>query len=236
MNLATAMRMHWPNTSKKFDMKNHYFPPSQLADQYLRGLKGLEVGASAHNSYYLDTINVDFTNEFTVYKQEEVNMCGKYAPVDIVADAKEIPVDNESFDFVISSHMLEHHWDPISVVIEWARIAKQYIFITVPRKDLTFDKDKPVTPVHDLVRRYTGALEKLQTEIADDHWSIWDVNEFRNFVGYMCALCNLEVVAFQEIDDKVGNGMTVLFKKRSYEQPKENKGLEDRNQTVQDNG
>ncbi len=212
-------------------MKNICFPPSPLADRYLRKLKGVEIGASAHNSYYLDTINVDYTNDFTIYKQEEVNMCGKWAPVDVVADAAKLPFQNESFDFVISSHMLEHHWMPIAVVGEWCRVAREYIFITVPRKDLTFDKDKPVTPINELLLRHIGAIVKTLDSVPDDHWNIWDIHEFRNFVGYCAAIYNLEVIEFQEKDDKVGNGMTVLFKKRKSNVNSENSQSEERYQS-----
>lgn len=187
------------------------FPPSKLALTYLKGLKGVEIGGSAHNDYGLDTINVDYTDEFTVYKQEEVNMCGEYRKVDVVADAAKLPFEDKSFDFVISSHMLEHHYDPIAVVLEWSRVAKKYLFITVPRKDLTFDKDKEVTPLSHLQDRYIGWRKKPDEAPADDHWTIWDEDAFRSFCEYMCVLMQAKIHTFQSPDDKVGNGMTVMF-------------------------
>lgn len=186
------------------------FKTSNLANQYLKGLKGVEVGGSAHNSYDLDTINVDYTQDFTIYKQQEIELCGSYMPVDIVADAAKLPFDNKSYDFIISSHMLEHHYNPILVLKEWARVASKYIFITVPRKDLTFDKDKPVTLWHELVERYHKP-EIPENQPSDDHWNIWDVEQFRFFCEMIAKNINAKIIDFQEIDDKVGNGMTVLF-------------------------
>ena len=39
------------------------FKDSQLAHKYLDGLKGLEIGGSAHNPFNLDTLNVDYTDD-----------------------------------------------------------------------------------------------------------------------------------------------------------------------------
>ncbi len=41
------------------------FRESQLAHKYLDGLKGLEIGGSEHNSFGLDTLNVDYTDDMT---------------------------------------------------------------------------------------------------------------------------------------------------------------------------
>jgi SAM-dependent methyltransferase len=188
------------------------FPLSGLATKYLTGLKGVEIGGSAHNSYELDTINVDYTDDMnTVYKKSEIEMCGEAMPVDVVADGANLPFDNNSFDFVISSHMLEHHYDPIDTIKEWHRVARKYIFITVPRKDLTFDAEKPTTHWSELEERHKKFTEKPDHSPADDHWSVWDIEAFRYFCMRMATMLDMTIVEFQEKDDKVGNGMTVLF-------------------------
>lgn len=61
------------------------------------------------------------------------------------------PVDNETYDFVHSSHCLEHLNDPIEGLKNWIRVLKPdgYLIITVPDEDLyeqgvfpsTFNKD-----------------------------------------------------------------------------------------------
>ena len=188
------------------------FPKSHLATKYLTGLRGVEIGGSAHNAYGLDTINVDYTDEVTVYKEAEVRECGEMLKVDVVADAADLPFARKSYDFVISSHMLEHAYDPISVIQEWERVAMQYLFITVPRKDLTFDKDKDVTPFLTIYERYDQYPDPSSGPPSDDHWSIWDIHGFREFCNFCCTYFNMEIKEFQEKDDKVGNGMTVLFK------------------------
>lgn len=65
------------------------FPESRLAHRLLDGLKGLEIGASSHNPYGLDTWNVDFTDGFTIFKQAEIGTGNGMAKVHIVAPGVE---------------------------------------------------------------------------------------------------------------------------------------------------
>jgi SAM-dependent methyltransferase len=191
------------------------FPHSALATKYLKGLKGVEIGGSAHNDYFLDVVNVDYTDEHTIYKQHEIDLCGECRKVDVVADATNLPFGKGWWDFVLTSHVLEHLWDPIGALMEWKRVSKKYIFITVPRKDLTFDKDKPVTDFYELVDRHNKIILQPADSPKDDHWTIWDVEQFRFFCNEMADELDLNIVEFQDLDDKVGNGMTVLFELRN---------------------
>lgn len=51
----------------------------------------------------------------------------KTSSVDVVADARQLPFINESFDHVYSSHLIEHvsHQEVKSVLTEWVRCLKQ---------------------------------------------------------------------------------------------------------------
>ena len=78
------------------------FKDSALAHKYLDELKGIEIGGSAHNPFNLDTLNVDYTDDMdTVFKQAEEKICGEKMPVDIVASGDNLPLKDESVDFVI---------------------------------------------------------------------------------------------------------------------------------------
>jgi hypothetical protein len=89
--------------------KSKYFPESKLAHELLGGLKGLEIGGSAHNAFGLDTLNVDYTNAMdTIFKKSEIEFCGVAMPVDLIADGDRIPVPDKSFHYIISSHVIEH--------------------------------------------------------------------------------------------------------------------------------
>jgi ubiquinone/menaquinone biosynthesis C-methylase UbiE len=189
------------------------FPESKLAHKYLDGLIGLEIGGSIHNPFGLNTKNIDYTDSSkTVFKEEENEMCGESLPVDIVAQGDSIPVPDESYDFIVSSHVLEHFPDPIRALKEWQRIVKEggYIFIIIPHKERTFDRNKSRTKPEELIKRHeTGKYPEPSSR--SKHYSYWITEDFIDFVENI----NLkwQVVDFLDTDDKVGNGFTVVIKK-----------------------
>lgn len=184
------------------------FPESQLAHQLLDGLTGLEVGASAHNGFGLNTINVDLYPPDPVgnpYTREQITLCGEWAAVDIIAPGNKIPVPDKSFDFVISSHVIEHFFDPIGALKEWVRIARKYIYIICPLHDaLESDKGKLITGMQELLMRHAGDIPDPGT---DEHHTRWTVETFIE----MCNLQGWYVSHWQSRDDKVGNGFCVVI-------------------------
>ncbi len=184
------------------------FPESQLAHKYLDGLKGLEIGGSAHNPFGLNTKNVDYTDSMdTIHKKMEVEMCGKALKVDIVAEGDNLPFPDKSVDFVISSHVIEHFWDPIKALKEWERVATKYIFLIVPHKLRTFDKDREITETSELWARHNGEVEKPESA-PKDHYSVWDTRAFLD----LCKDLGYNVIEFEDVDTKAGNGFSVLIK------------------------
>ena len=185
------------------------FPESQHAHKWLDGLKGLEIGGSAHNAFGLDTLNVDYTDDLTtVFKEMEVQMCGEAMNVDIVADGCNIPVPDKSFDFVISSHVIEHIFDPIAALKEWSRIVKQYIYVIVPhRYALESDRNKPLTDLQEFIDRHAGIIPSPKDDL-HEHYSIWTPASFEAMLLHF----GFEVVDMLSTDDKAGNGFTYLIK------------------------
>ena len=106
---------------RHFPMK---FKESALAHKLLDGLEGIEIGGSAHNSFGLKTRNVDYRDGMTIYKEEEIRQCGQVLPVDILAPGDELPLADNSVDFVLSSHVIEHFPDPIKALKEWRRVVR----------------------------------------------------------------------------------------------------------------
>lgn len=183
------------------------FHESALAHHYLDGLRGLEIGGSAHNPFGLNTLNVDYTDDMaTVYKKAEIEMCGEAMPVDIIAKGDCIPYHAKSVDFVISSHVIEHFWDPIAALKEWARIARRYIFIIAPQRDaLESDRSKPLTPLSELIARHNRTIPPPAFDT--EHYTRWTCATFCE----MCAHIGLNVIQTQDPDDKVGNGFTIVI-------------------------
>ena len=188
--------------------KSKYFKESALAHKLLDGLDGLGVGDSAHNDWGLKTKNVDYTGSMeTVFKKAEVALCGEARAVDIVALGDNIPVPSKSFDFVISSHVIEHFWDPIKAIKEWERIARKYIFIICPQPNADpGDVGQLITGLQELIQRHTG---KIPPPEVDDHrhWTRWTCETFRD----MCSAYGWRVSNWQDPDDKVGNGFTIVI-------------------------
>src|SRR5579863_5575294 len=189
------------------------FKESALAHKLLDGLEGLEIGGSAHNAFGLKTRNVDNTAELTCFKQEEIKLCGEALPVDIVSPGDQLPFEDSSVDFVISSHAIEHFSDPIKALKEWYRVVKPggYLYIIAPHKERTFDKDRERTPLAELIERH-------RTGIGPDpygpHCSVWITEDFVELVKYM----GWNIVAVQDVDDKVGNGFAVVIRKTTAQQ------------------
>lgn len=135
-----------------------YFRPSALATKYLETLHGVEIGASAQNSFQLKrSINVDFSDEQGGLWQSK--SCPP-AVVNIVANGDDLPFKDSTLDYVLSSHVIEHFFDPVKALREWHRVIKPggYIYVIAPHRDRTFDRIREVTPVAELLERSTGKI------------------------------------------------------------------------------
>jgi len=170
----------------------------------LEGLKGIEVGGSAHNDYFVDAINVDrWAGPDTIYKAEEHRLAGRRRHVDLVAEGDRLPLGDSAVDFVLASHVIEHIPDPVAALREWQRVARRYLFLVVPHRYRTFDAKRPLTPVQELLHRHDAGF----TSDEDHHWSVWTCESFLE----LCAALGLRVVEHQDPDTKVGNGFAVVI-------------------------
>jgi SAM-dependent methyltransferase len=197
-------------------------PESELAHKYCIG-KGLEIGGSANNPFGLNTLNVDFTNSTdTVFKKEEIRLCGKALKVDIVASGDDIPLPDESQDFIISSHVIEHFPNPIKALTEWDRLVKPggTIFMIVPHKERTFDKHKACTTLNHIVEDFKSNNAEPHIN-PDGHDHCWVTETFVELIKYMIENLGMqwEIAEVQDVDDKVGNGFTVVLRKIKTREP-----------------
>jgi predicted SAM-dependent methyltransferase len=76
---------------------------------------------------------------------------------DIVSNGESFPtIADNTLDFVIANHVLEHVTDPIGSIAEWHRILKPggILLMAVPDKRFTFDKDRERTRLSHLIEDY----------------------------------------------------------------------------------
>lgn len=179
-------------------------PPSAFVKRHLDGMVGVEIGAAAHNDFGLRAINVDRYPEMdTPYKDEERRLCGTARMIDLVAPGDVLPFKDGAVDFVFASHVIEHFPDPVRALKEWRRVASRRVVVVAPHRDRTFDRDRELTPIAELLDRHAAGF----TSQEDKHWSVWTRETFVE----MCEAAGLRVVDSLDPDDKIGNGFIVVI-------------------------
>jgi SAM-dependent methyltransferase len=177
---------------------------SRFVDSYLEGLSGIEIGGSAHNDFRLRALNVDVHSDMdTIYKEEEWRLSGRKRKVDVVAPGDDLPFGNDAVDFVFASHVIEHFPDPVRALQEWIRVARNYVVLVIPHRERTFDHERDLTEVDELLQRHEQGLASTE----DKHWSVWTLESFVE----LCDRLDLTVVGTLDPDDKVGNGFMVAL-------------------------
>ena len=198
------------------------FKDHDYAHQLLDNLAGIEIGGSAHNSFNLPNCkNIDYSdNMHTIFKIEEEKMCGEKMPVDIVAEGDDLPLEDNSVDYCISSHVLEHFPDPILALKEWLRVVRPggYVFSIVPKQNALPTETRPCTQLQELLDRHEGRMKPEDVVMEDGsrgtpdnrgHWSVWNLEDFLP----VCEHFGWNVIYTEETDSKCGNGWTVVIQK-----------------------
>lgn len=134
-----------------------YSKRREIAFEYLKG-EGIEVGPlnaplevpPGVKVHYIDRMSV---GELRKHYPElaDVNL----AEVDIIDDGETLSsIQDNSWDFVIANHMIEHCQDPIGALGNFLRVVKPegIVYMGVPDKRHTFDRDRPLTSLEHLIR------------------------------------------------------------------------------------
>jgi len=78
-----------------------------------------------------------------------------------VAEAAELDfIGNGEYDYVLSSHCLEHLANPLGALKEWKRVLKNegLLVLVVPHKDGTFDHRRPISTLEHLIQDYDSGM------------------------------------------------------------------------------
>ncbi len=93
-------------------------------------------------------------------------------PIDIVADAEDLsPIPDQSQDFVIACHLLEHLENPLRGLAEMARVLRPggILYAALPDPRLTFDRDRELTPVEHVINEFHQGVEATR----EAHYVDW---------------------------------------------------------------
>ena len=146
------------------------------------GKKGIRIGGE---------LSSDEFRECTSYSTKiiDVNIVperlGQPTNADYLTDATNLYFAKDGeFDFVCSSHVLEHIASPIKALYEWKRVIREggLIYCGVPDKRFTFDHRRQRTTLSHLIEDYQKDVDQSDmTHIRDlvDNWderldSCWD--------------------------------------------------------------
>jgi SAM-dependent methyltransferase len=218
--------------------------------RFIRG-QGLEIGAlheplpTFHDAKvrYVDSL----PNEGLGRAYPEVADKPQVA-VEIVDDAEFLAkISDESVDFVIANHVLEHCRDPIRALCAMLRVVPPsgIIYLAIPDKRFTFDHRRAATPYEHVLRDYReGAevsdrqhyeewrrdvlqidegvttpmpIEALRSAHPDIHFHVWTQREIVALLGGVQRDLNL---AFEiEMLAKNGSEMVVVLRKSAAVSP-----------------
>lgn len=190
------------------------FGTSKLANKYLGGLTGIEIGGAAHNPFCLNTINIDYTDDpYSPWANEQRRHGNEPLHVDILCNGEDIDImfEENTYDFVLSSHSLEHIWNPIKALRAWIKVIKPggYVFLVLPHREHDFSTvNLPSTTLAELILRDAGIAVNCRGGFIE-HYNLWHIQDFLD----LCRYLNLKVIETQSVDDKVGNGFTVVIQK-----------------------
>jgi SAM-dependent methyltransferase len=104
----------------------------------------------------VDNVNFRDTTEWhgTIRGGEQFLFNARKAPgLQLIREAGDLRgITDHSYDFILSSHMLEHAANPIGVLREWLRVLRPggVVQLVLPHKDGTFDHRRPVTKLEHL--------------------------------------------------------------------------------------
>lgn len=124
---------------------------SPLVKRYCTG-RGVEIGAG--KIPYCSPSNTEFLD------RHAANADGTRSP-DMVSEADSIPRPDNHYDFLLSSHCLEHVPNTIRTLKEWLRVLKQngIVFLILPHGDRTFDRLRQKTPLQHHIDDFDAGVQ-----------------------------------------------------------------------------
>ncbi|MCU1332887.1 MAG: class SAM-dependent methyltransferase [Candidatus Angelobacter sp.] len=85
-----------------------------------------------------------------------------------------------TYDFVLSSHNLEHIANPVKALQNWKRVLKPrgFLLLVLPDKHRTFDYRRPVTTLDHLYEDYARDTGEDDMTHVEEFVTLWDYKKF----------------------------------------------------------
>ncbi|MGO9490145.1 MAG: methyltransferase domain-containing protein [Solirubrobacteraceae bacterium] len=188
----------------------------RLANRYLRG-SGLEIGA-LHNPLTTPagaTVRyVDRMDTAALRRQYPDLAERRLVQVDVIDDGETLRTQaDESADFIIANHFIEHTEDPLGTLANHLRVLRPggFLYLAVPDRRRTFDAERQATPLAHLIRdhdegpawsrpvhqeEWARLVDKVEPEEIEDrvealertdysiHFHVWAPAEFGEVLTY----------------------------------------------------
>ncbi len=185
-----------------------------VSEKYLTG-QGIEVGALHYPLWVSKKASVKYVDRLSIeelrFQYPELNNF-ELVKIDIIDDGEKLSkVQDNSLDFLIGNHMLEHCENPLGTIrSHLSKLINQGIlYYAVPNKKHSFDIDRPITSFEHLVKddqqgskmsRYQHFYEwvTLVNKVSDEkieeriqkllqinysiHFYVWDEIAFQEFL------------------------------------------------------
>ena len=175
----------WFSRNRSPDERETYMPQAELTDQGLQSLedrnwrehftsrlsgKGLEIGPLHRPMLRHSGMEIDYFDRYTLEELRQhypdLEKCKLVEP-DIVGDAQDMAsVPKGQYDFLISSHVIEHMRNPIAALEAWLAVLRPggRLYLVVPDKRGTFDKTRVRTTLAHMILDYYSPSEERDFE------------------------------------------------------------------------
>jgi SAM-dependent methyltransferase len=135
-----------------------------IAAIFLRG-DGIEIGALHQPLHVPPSARVKYVDRMTVpelRRQYEELAGAPLVETDIIDNGEQLTtIGDNTQDFVIANHFIEHCQNPIQTFQNLFRVLKQggVLYLAVPDKRFTFDADRPCTTIEHIMRDFAEGPE-----------------------------------------------------------------------------
>jgi SAM-dependent methyltransferase len=149
---------------------------SHVVPRYLKGI-GTEIGAFTTPIPGISPIYVDHFETFA----------GVPTAAEYYGDATSLPFEDNSLNYVASSHVIEHAANPLAALKEWYRVLKHrgVVYCVVPDRRKTFDRNRALTDPEHFWTDFQNGTSQVDGMHIDDFcfgvdWSILHPNSSKS--------------------------------------------------------